>query len=176
MNNHLLRSFDLDTAKAGDLLTDSHGKCLWSYVAGPDKKKEYVLMIEAGTRKGEFAYPCPADVLRMQPLCWCEGKPVYKGDHLWQWYGNNGEKLEGIASHTHKINATTYLEFTNGNNWATDGSISHLTWTKPKAKKSGWMNIYSDDKRRGSVYSTKEEADRIGASNRTDCVEVHWEE
>jgi len=176
MNTELLRPFDLDAAKAGDLLTDSHGKCLWSYVAGPDIKGKYVLMVETGAMKGEFAYPLyTSDVLRMQPLCWCEGKPVYKGDHLWQGYGN-GEKLEVIASHACKVDATTYLEFTNGYKWSIDGSINHLTWAKPKTKKSGWMNIYSDYKVRGPIYSTKEEADHIAESNRTDCVEVHWEE
>lgn len=75
----LLRHFDAEAAKAGEAI------CLYdypdvnvAYVAGPDKAND-VCYLTGNNYLEISAISC----FRMKPLCWVEGKPVYKGDILY---------------------------------------------------------------------------------------------
>ena len=164
MNTELLRPFDLEAAKAGDLLTDPHSNYLWSYVAGPDAIGKHILGVESDQSKGVFTCPCKAENLRMAPLCWCEGRPVYKGDVLYGAYGEN------VVKAANSLPGWLLSEA------GIDFQVEGCTWTKPKIKKSGWMNRYPTSGFGGALYETKARADLNALSNRTDCIEVHWEE
>lgn len=76
-NKELLRPFDLTQAKAGAAIR-------WSYLDNPitfvgcTADGNIAIRGEDGTI--EMPYPSS---LRMKPLFWKEGRPVYKGDKLW---------------------------------------------------------------------------------------------
>ncbi len=167
MNYELLRPFDLEAAKAGAKITDMG-------------MIEHTFAAEAGP-DGDMAVRDPeGDIFvmrlseaRMVPLAWIEGKPVYPRDVL---YRNTPSLLgartvvsgtaEGIADHL--------------GNW---NGIAHLTWTPPKVKKEGWINLYSKPGSSlgwvlsgGAVYDKKDRADRVSLSGRIACVRIEWEE
>ena len=78
----LLRPFDEEAAKRGEPICISSGTELWDYVAGPDSVGNLCLRIKDS---GQFAAinACPVSLFRMKPICWVEGKPVYKDDRLY---------------------------------------------------------------------------------------------
>ena len=60
----------------------------------------------------------------LAPLCFVEGKPVYKGDTLY--------RQSGAQVTVRRVNdAASYLLFEEGGSWAIDGHISQVSWTKP---------------------------------------------
>ena len=60
----------------------------------------------------------------LAPLCFVEGRPVYKGDTLYQQSGAH-VTVRGLNT-----NGTTLL-FEEGGSWAIDGHISQVSWTRP---------------------------------------------
>ena len=177
----LLRPFDLEKAKNGELVSDEIDTTIWSYVAGSDTGDNYILLINNSEymANGEFTYPCKSKNLRMKPLCWVEGKPVYKGDVLY-WYGSRpfkfvvGNKIiceDILQGYSYDSNGNlVYGEY--GNSGV---SPSDLTWNKPKRKekRTVWINVYPDDLH--TIYSSKEEADVSAYSPRIACVETEIE-
>lgn len=171
----LLRKFDLEAAKRGELMCNVQGE-------GKFKLKRYTMnandvVVEVTLEDSRW---CEPRYLRMLPLCWIEGKPVYKGDVLWRKDKDNGEVTQvtvkafveseytGIQFLKFEENVDTRLDFT----WST------LHWEKPKVKvqKEGWMNIYPVEFTCGAfVYKTKELADINASRTRIDCVKVQWE-
>jgi hypothetical protein len=75
---YLLRNFDVDAVKRGEKFCDKNGRSAWSFLDGPDTLGNCVLVYEPG---GSFVIVHISE-LRMKPLSWVEGKPVYKGDLL----------------------------------------------------------------------------------------------
>ena len=156
----LLRPFDLEAAKNGALVC-------WMYEDGPLR---YIGKATCGadtacfewiggTHKGTFE-TYPNTNLRMSPLCWVEGRPVYPGDNLYLKNGcgvfTAGGRMVGVE-------------------------LNSLTWSKPKrtVKKAGWINIYPlswMDGRTGAIYPTKTAADNSARSARIACARVEWEE
>lgn len=122
MNYDLLRPFDLEAAKRGDLLTDVCGN-------------EYTFVAESGP-DGDHAIRQKSDgnvfvdrasALRMAPLAWVEGKPVYPGDVL--YYNEKSEYLIGEARTVDSLHKSGRgLVFTNSQ-W---GPFDELTWAAPK--------------------------------------------
>lgn len=142
----LLRPFDLEAAKRGEPICMADGesaKFLAHEPKHPYLKDWGVIVIcsrgittysEKGLRWRDE--PSSHD-LRMAPLCWVEGKPVYKGDKLWHKYN---EKFRTY----HHMNAEGYL-CQKGE--GTGDSLSNLTWEIPKKQikmlayidASGWL-------------------------------------
>lgn len=180
MNYKLLRPFDLEAAKAGAKITDK-------------TEIEHTFAAEAGP-DGDMAVRDPQGNVfvmdlseaRMVPLAWVEGKPVYPGDVL---YGNDDSTKSGskftagnrvlpgglIAGVSVVINGPVYN---------TGGMHSgKLTWNPPKAKKEGWINVYSTSLASnarprfvGKVHPTKSGADFDAGEDRIACVRIEWEE
>lgn len=102
----LLRPFDLEAAKRGEdfVFVECGELKARKFIAGPDSGGGIVVQDELGAFVVSHAYP-----YNMAPLCWVEGKPVYKGDVLYQ----NGERV--VAG-----------------DWATPDSTSRMTWTPPR--------------------------------------------
>lgn len=108
-------------------------------------------------------------------LCWVEGRPVYRGDVLW-W-----------TTQGRWITARAYENMQNpgvkdDNDCESDVAwLTNLTWTPPKVKREGWVNIYPKDwggiASVGSlVNETREDADVQADDNRIACVRIEWEE
>lgn len=50
----------------------------------------------------------------------------------------------------------------------------NLTWTKPKTKREGWINVYQNQSY-DAIHHIKEDADRSATRARMDCVRVEYE-
>lgn len=171
----LLRKFDLEAAKKGEIVQWYDTAETLQYI-GPSTTFSEAGCFKwlsgetvAGTYEGY-----KAEQLRMAPLAWVEGKPVYKGDVLYHYYVQGHKNRLVTVSDTFTDRIGNYLTFTEGGNWAIDGSASKLSWNNPKVKKSGWMNCYEHNE--NSVYPTKARADLYALSSRTACIEIFWEE
>lgn len=131
----LLRPFDLEAAKAGALLLlclNDDGDGPLRYVGNStDGKRLTCLEWMGGVNKGTFEIYHPSTI-RMAPLCWVEGRPVYPGDVLYQdpYYG---EVLKRTALDLSKCGR--YLRFEESGSWAIDGHVSKLMWEEPSQSK-----------------------------------------
>ncbi len=158
----LLRPFDLDAAKAGaKVCYGSDGDCesvTFLAEAGPDG--DHAIRDHEGN-----CYVEPDYGLKMAPLCWVEGKPVYPGDVLWQTTPA-GYVLKRKAK---QISADgSYLEFEKTGSWAMDGSVSKLSWAEPPPKPvKRWINVYPN-----TGYDTKAAADQEEVFGRIACIEI----
>lgn len=166
----LLRPFDAEAAKRGEPICNFKGNELWDYAAGPDSEGNLALTTK---NYGDFVNPenTPVSVFRMAPLCWCEGKPVYKGDMLYR----DGEQV--TASHIIVDKYGTYLSFKEHTDWDISGSISKLTWDKPKQVKQAYVVLVRNTK--GEVVALPYLEDEEGAKtyeNAVDYCQVQWEE
>lgn len=170
----LLRPFDLEAAKAGELLCDIDGNDKYKFAAGPDSNGKIVTIFE---KDGAFVCPPPhsPSVFRMAPLAWVEGKPVYKGDVLWYKFGKRDVWQKVVAR-----------DRADEVNWMTceDGihrKVACMTWTYPKVKREGWINIYPNEitgisATTSDAYITREYADSGAFPGRIDCICIEWEE
>ena len=181
----LLRPFDLEAAKAGAPLfeifmhpsTVKTDEEIGTYITGPNNQNEYITSYPPN---GYVVYKYSIADVRMAPLAWVEGKPVYKGDIL---YWNKKTSYPGaVFTVGSKI---IYETLISGKTVIPDGTVFpddnesgmlaiNLTWNKPKVKKSGWMNSY--DSGEHYVYPTKDRADAMATHSRKDCIEIFWEE
>ena len=103
-NTDLLRPFDLEAAQRGEPI-------LWggqfepaTFVARARKGKTNIIE-RAGMHAGllDHVEYAPDEYLHMAPLCWVEGRPVYKGDRLWcklynEWVTATGSRLDGVLN------------------------------------------------------------------------------
>lgn len=164
----LLRPFDLEAAKRGEPIMGID--LSWPLIFCGTTTNGQVIFVEYADKSGGDQ---KVDDIRMAPLAWVEGKPVYKGDVLYQYYTKDHKNRLVTISNIF-TNGIDYLTFIEGGNWAIDGNISKLTWNKPKVKKSGWMNSY--DSGEHYVYPTKDRADAMATYSRKACIEIFWEE
>lgn len=173
----LLRPFDLEAAKRGEKLLNGSGSGdERSYVDGPD----YFEVVCVKGKEGGL-YLNSIHEMKMYPLAWVEGRPVYKGDVLYRTTVQKGITLTVIGAFD--MYGDNYLRF-DGNNGTeySDNRRSCLTWQKPKVKKSGWVNVYPN-RSMCHLRSSKEEADLTATQcdgtidpERVACIEIHWEE
>lgn len=80
MDYSLLRPIDVEAAMAGEPIVFKASGVLRQYVAGPDKSNRVRVIDEYGLIQVAL---WQEDSIRMAPLAWVEGKPVYKGDVLY---------------------------------------------------------------------------------------------
>lgn len=163
----LLRPFDLEAAKRGEHVMWFGDVVHWAstsyraFMAQPWEIVEF---------NDQLFYVCTSD-LRMAPLAWVEGKPVYRGDVLY--------KL-GCRFEVHGIKKSFFgedflvLQEDGLNTEYADNRRECLTWNPPKVKREGWVNIYQHN--RICLRPTKEDADLFAATTRIACVRIEWEE
>lgn len=144
-NCKLLRPVKFKDVQVGDelVLKDSSpvSKSSVTY-----KSKDFVVLRfsdgSEGTRHGstlEIDYG-------LAPLCWVEGKPVYRGDTLYRPEVEEGKAL--VASHiTGSESVVKYLHFSNltGANEYADNRRGYLTWTKPEQKREPSFQVEGQD-------------------------------
>lgn len=126
----LLRPFDPEAAKRGEFLTWRDGLGVLKYLGEPvqglqdEFGVDLILQWEDTDRAGKIG--CyEHSVIRMAPLCWVEGKPVYKGDVLYQNTPALTEARVVVSGNEDGI--TDDQGRWNGR--------CHLTWTPPKMKR-----------------------------------------
>lgn len=121
----LLRPFDLEAAKRGEAIIDTDGdEC--NYIAGPHKETAEIV-VEFPCDLGFMT--CMAQNLRMAPLAWVEGKPVYKGDGLFHDCGPC-VVIGGPIREDHDLRIKV-----DRMGFESDAQIPYLTWTHPKVKR-----------------------------------------
>lgn len=108
--------------------------------------------------------------LRMAPLAWVEGKPVYKGDRLW-WVTQ--KRWINALRYENNLNKPAIKD---DNDCVSDVAwLSNLTWTPPKVKREGWVNVYGYD-RIATTHESQEKANLNAGRDRIACVRIEWEE
>ena len=153
----LLRPFDLEEAEKGNPICWKISGEIVEYVSGPD------ICGSVCVSMNNYLYLTQYSGLRMAPLCWVEGKPLYKGGTVYSDCGQGPFKIVGVTG-----NGTVLTTKESG--WAV--YIDAATWVAPKVKREGWMNLYPDS----SIHATKEIADHAAGNNRKACVKVEWKE
>ena len=169
LNLNLLRRAIVADLKVGDLVIDSDGD-------------EATLVAPSHPVTGEFILSCSGrygycvfraiDTVYLFPLCWVESKPVYPGDVLY-WKGVPGECQPQPLTVVGKL----------GDWWCThpNGAIyrfneSELTWSPPRVRKHGWVNVYEGGRTGTYTHPTQEAATRNADHGRKGCVRIEWEE
>jgi len=136
-NTDLLRPFDLEAAQRGEPI-------LWggqfepaTFVARARKGKTNIIE-RAGMHAGllDHVEYAPDEYLHMAPLCWVEGRPVYKGDRLWcklynEWVTATGSRQDGV------LNA-------DGHEPGLDLDVRACTWSAPKVRRKVKLLAYLD--------------------------------
>lgn len=187
----LLRKFDLEAAMNGEHVMVGYGNkfddCVY-ITHHIEPVKEYVFDVKdqgfivvgaSCTTTRAFTLDC----VKMKPLAWVEGKPVYKGDVLYATGGCHKGTL--VTANGKKVfdghNGDKYLPVKYGASDCANAAINDLTWNKPKVKREGWLNIYKN----GTTYlhDTEEEAVKGSvnyygkvALNFVTTIRIEWEE
>lgn len=166
-NYDLLRPFDMEAAKRGEIICAKGGGGEWQYVAGPDSNGNLCLLTSSGTFIAGNG--CSERSVRMAPLCWAEGRPVYKGDKL--WHTGTEKWITVYALGSFSVPTVTVEGDPAGYH------IDCLTWEAPKVKHEGWVNVYPG-KVLGSrdIHPSRAEADREANASCIVCVRIEWEE
>lgn len=166
----LLRPFDLEAAKAGAAICYSHLMSVVEFVG----EATAIGCIATKEEDGRIAIT-PRSQFRLAPLCWVEGKPVYKGDVLYSKFFGGTFEATGL-DHLQQIKAEKI-----GICAAT--CIDSCTWTPPKVKREGWVNVYpvilkGEDIVAQTSYAwpSKADAENVAGSTCIACVRIEWEE
>ena len=176
----LLRPFDLEAAKAGELLFEiyMHGskvktdEKIGTYIAGPNNHNEYVISFPTN---GYVTYTDSIKDVRMAPLAWVEGKPVYTGDTLYSpFFKSGGYSQDGLFTVTGYRVSDGHSFYAAEISYSAATLVSSCSWNKPKVKKSGWLNIYPNNDC-SCMHPSKLAADTEKAGHREACIEVFWE-
>lgn len=140
----LLRPFDIAAAKDGEpVCWDTGDYFSGRYLAGPDRSGEVAFEDNEGD-----LYLRNASKYRMAPLCWIEGKPVYKGDVLYRkGISRDGEHF--IAeSIVRDEDGDVFLRYAGngGSSWVDgpEGMGVDATWPPPKVKREVKLLAYLD--------------------------------
>lgn len=171
----LLRPFDLEAAKRGARLCWTEHGTEAEFIAGPDRDGEicvrHVIDNTLLVRR--------PDLFSIAPLCWVEGKPVYKGGRLY---------VDGYSGNVGQLGSATRFEgqhlhgtWDTGCTWMS--RVEFLSWNPPMVKREGWAVI-----RVCGISKTRQEAEEIlkqhvGTNPLSDLmageprvVRIEWEE
>ena len=150
----LLRPFDLEAAKAGaKVCYGSNGDCesvTFLAEAGPDG--DHAIRDHEGN-----CYVEPDYGLKMAPLCWVEGRPVYPGDAL--------ERENGKAFIPDMVAISGELRML-GEGLPSFLNPELLRWPRPKPVKR-WINIYP-----ANSFESQDAANEYAMSSRIACIEI----
>lgn len=165
----LLRPFDLEAARRLETICDNHAFNTYEFLGSEEHehRKTKVAIRSISPIKGHLYVADYAD-LRMAPLAWVEGRPVYKGDVLWLTIGDKSSITaecfdNGMICGTCKEDGI-----------GSDAEPIYLTWQKPKTKREGWMNCYEIGE--NYVYPTEGKANSQATHSRIACLRIEWEE
>lgn len=189
-NYALLRPLDLEAAKRGEpICWYGDGDVLHDVTItklGAVCGRWYASTEERIWQGEELNY------FRMAPLCWIEGKPVYKGDRLYRV----GHGIREFVADYIEQDGDVFLVYVEamGSSWLEGPARPgvKVTWTPPKIKREGFVCItkYSNRKetflgeynntivRNGSIFVTYEAAQKW-ADTCKDVVAIipmSWEE
>src|SRR5574343_516281 len=178
----LLRPFDLEAAKNGEYVCDANDCYTFKFLTY--SKSSDLVYCQLLNHAQDHVHYNAFHMLRMKPLAWIEGKPVYKGDVLWYNGYNFSIEVTGPNPYEPKHGLKGIVNFAEGNSpcgytgcgkeetWA---PFNSWTWNKPKqkVKRKIWINVYPDDY--FTVYKDKYEADNMASINRLACVETEIE-
>jgi len=168
----LLRDFNLEDAKAGAAICSGSLMTDLTFIAAY-KNSVFV----------ELSVKCDAlllhsDEVKMKPLFWLEGSPVYKGDIV---YHNHAGKGIVTSAENYEVIGVKF----NNDNYASACCCWNLSLTpfaKPKTERKGWINIWKCSSSIGvstgsQVYADKEEA-LLGLVGHylLDTIEITWME
>ena len=169
----LLRPFDLEAAKRGDsvmeITDDEKSNIIWT------NKHGEVLIDWNSVGFCIYDKNKTIELLRMAPICWVEGKPVYKGDVLYR----KDLEMKQVTAASIFNNGSDYLQFEEGGNARLSDGGASLTWAPPKVKREGWVNVYSAQESvacLSDAWPTKEKCDALQRPGRIACVRIEWEE
>lgn len=161
-NHELLRPFDIEAAKRGDPVKWFDQDVRWLGLSVHQENRDFAQNIVE--HPGGLSYVRDEE-LRMAPLAWIEGRPVYKGDVLWHRVNEETVVVDEVDGKKVKKNTGCWRD------------IEYLTWERPKVKREGWLNIYRGHETGGKVYDTKDGADIASSGyTRLTCVRIEWEE
>lgn len=178
-NYSLLKPYSLKESKIGDRV-----------LIGNNRVNYKVVYVSTGRgvfeREGDlgilvYNVESTADIWHT-PLLWVEDRPVYSGDKLYYIRSDSSHAIHYIDSVSDVGTCQNFHRADSIKGFIPKGTI--LVWEKPvtKVKKQGWVNVYSLPKRGRDlgdcygIYSTKEDADGDSFSDRTDCIQIEWEE
>ena len=167
-NYSLLRPFDLEAARRGEPICLHDGEAL-----------QDVTITKFGTISGRLDSNSTESIwsgatredFRMAPLCWVEGKPVYKGDVLYRL----AEAQRFVANSIYHCNdGDVFLFDSNRRCVRVDEAamVCDITWTPSKIKREGFVcitHLHSDTfvirgglsntvVRNGQIFTTYEAA------------------
>lgn len=166
-NYELLKPFDLEAAKDGAPICWFWDGQQCRYVAGPNSEGGILVIWEEtiGSAIKDDCVTAPRANLRMAPLCWVEGRPVYRGDELYFTGGLYGDTIiiDDVTGDSFPVAWEA--------NKAGCVAVSSLTWSKPKKLHQVWINLYKDGS--AIAYEGKGLADS-NKENRVDCRLVEW--
>lgn len=141
----LLRPFDLEAAKRGEAVCDRDHANEYEFLAIGEKRFSDGYVAVRLTRsfivkaKG-YIYLCYPEDLRMAPICWVEGRPVYRGDVLYETIGG-GAGNPYVAHHFENGKLVT----AGVNSCPHHYNPDHLTWTPPKVKRNVKLVAFIDE-------------------------------
>lgn len=171
-NYELLRPFDLEKAQQGEPICSKYSNNI-RFVGLSDTDATTAICEHGERMVGYFTF----QNLYMEPLEWVDGKPVYKGDTLYQTLTTQfGEPRKIVGKRG------SFLLYLYDGVHTRTCSAKDLTWARPKQKREGWINIYhSMTQNRAAntshAFKTREEADKFDMNEaRIACVHVTWEE
>lgn len=137
----LLRPFDLEAAKVGGVLVDPKGTAC-QYVAGPHPITKEIVVEFKG--QAGFVLGVASD-LRMAPLCWVEGRPVYKGDVLYARKYNMDGAEKHYVDRLDDDGARVWQDEERDDAGTGYARIEMLTWTPPKVRREIKLLAFIDD-------------------------------
>lgn len=176
MNNKkdysLLRPFDLEAAKAGEQICSDKNGSARLFIVGRDGTGQCVI---SNPEESDVWYFADSERLRMAPLAWVEGRPVYKGDVL--YYVEDGIYRKFVVQDSNQFGPTApvFLEdIPNEHGVGRACSPEKLTWQKPKVKKSGWALVGKDS----FSWNEDEAKSKASGAKHKNLVAVYgeWEE
>lgn len=180
MNFELLRPFSLTAARDGHPMVingmnpQTHLPCIIPCVLVAEGGSNMEHCVRLTMERGRLCLAF-ADQLRMAPLGWLEGRPVYLGDAL---YFNASAPSDWVAKEWRPTSIDDGVVYQNDE----CVPLAHLTWTKPvryPARKV-WVNVYPEHYSHASIsqtqYSKKSEADSWAHPNRLACIEIELPE
>ena len=166
----LLRPFDLEVAKAGADLCDREGCVIYDFLGvgeNFDGSEAAGVRIKSSPYTDRpYVYFSPLNALRLAPLCWVEGKPVYPGDMLEVELVSGGDWCEATVARSGSAHDGERIIAEGVGKEIINAPVSLCRWPRPKPVKR-WINIYPN-----TGHSTKAAADQAEAIGRIACIEI----
>ena len=172
-NLDLLHPFDLEAAKRGDEICYKADEKPVKFVTHLSET-DFIVEHEAGDRAIVYYTH-----LRMAPLCWVEGRPVYKGDRLYREVCKGFVEASCIRTQG-DFHFLCYKKPSHGNSAVLGEGVADLSWEAPKQKREGWINIYKGDWCSTVIYPDEQIANssphRLAHAEFVCCIRIEWEE